>query len=1079
MQRSHTCTAWVFNAARVFFGAVLAASTMIVADAQAAIPSFFRPIGATSAATRAGGPEIAKAARLAVSSEPELLRVREVEPDGELLLSFATQLEKSKTEISAMRVDFFIDASFTVEFTSAMRVGNGTLNRTVLTGYVPGAAYSAATFVVKAGTVVGNVHVGDRVYQLRFRENADSVDGGDGLPRAIHEIREIDPSRFRDHGPGYDDFIRQEVLRGEKPAQLAAAAPLARSLEVSRDDGNVVDVLVAYTATTRAAAGGVAAIVAQIELAVSETNLAYANSGVVHRLRLVKTLEVDYAETGSSSTDLNRLRNRGDRFMDEIHAYRAAYGADIVSLIVERMDDACGIGFLMSTVTTAFASSAFNVVARGCATGIFTFAHEVGHNMGLRHDSFEDPGITPFPDAHGYVDLVARFRTVMAYNDACTSKGFSCRRVPNFSNPDVLVQGALSGSLGSANAVRVLNETRVTASNFVQAVDFSGGGPVTFIKTSYSGSEGGPVVLTVERVGGAASATGAASVQWATVAGSAAAGADFSPASGTINWAVGDFAPKTITVSLLQDSVVEGTKFFTVALGNAVGATIGVGIATVAVLDDEAGVFPPGCVMPVGWANNVDGSALGWVVATDNSGEGRCSLKSGAIGDSGSNNVKILSRISVSGSFQAGSIRFSRRVSSEDTFDCFRFTIDGVQQNVGGQCSAVGGLGASGEVPWGTVEFPVAAGSHTFTWSYEKDANSADGDDAAWIDDVRLPQEATLLTVLKSGNGAGTVTGTPAGINCGATCSQAVAPNASVTLNAQGTAPDTFSGWSGACSGAGACVLTMDASKLVIASFSAPLGSKPLDYSDIWWAGESENGWGMSITQHSPSNIQLNTFYVYETNRAATWFVMPGGTWNADFTVFTGALYRPSGNALNDFDAAKVVVGASVGNATLTFTSASSMTVSYTINGTAGTKNMVRQSFGTPTASLGLRVGDIWWGGAAQNGWGVSIIQQYNTLFGVWYTYGLLGVASWFVMPGGSWSGNTYTGTMYATTGSPWLGASYNPASLVITPVGTMTFSFTPDANGVAASNGQFTYRFTSGNFSGVNQTRGISRQPF
>ena len=1076
MQRSHTCAASVFNAARLSFGGMLAASTMFVVSAQAAIPSLFHPVSAMPTGTRVGAPEIAKAARTSVSSEPELLRVREAEPDSELLLAFATRLEKSKTDVSAMRADFFIDASFTVEFTAAMRAGNGTLSRTVLTGHVPGAADSAATFVVKAGTVVGNVHVGDRVYQLRFREIAASADGGDGLPRASHEVREIDPSRFRDHGPGYDEFIRQEVRRDEKSAPIGAAS--ARSLEISRDDGTVVDVLVAYTTTTRAASGGTAAIIAQIELAVSEANLAFSNSGVLNRLRLVKTLEVDYAETGSSSTDLNRLRNRGDKFMDEIHAYRAAYGADIVSLIVERMDDACGIGFLMTNVTTAFASSAFNVVARGCATGIFTFAHEVGHNMGLRHDSFMDAGTTPFPDAHGYVDLVARFRTVMAYPDACTTKGFSCRRVANFSNPDVLIQGAPSGALALANAVRVLNETRTVASNFAQAVDVSIGAPVTFIKTSYSGSESGTAVLTVERIGNTA---GDVSVQWTTEAGTATPGADFTPASGVLNWANGDSTPKTITVALLQDSVVETSEFFTVVLSNAIGGILGTAVATVAILDDEPGVFPANCAMPAGWANNVNGSSLGWTVATDNAGEGRCSLKSGAIGDSGNNNVKILSRISVSGNYLAGTVRFARRVSSEDTFDCFRFMIDGVQQNVGGQCSEAGGTGASGEVPWGTVEFSVAAGSHTFTWSYEKDANTADGEDAVWIDDVRLPQEASLLTVVKSGNGNGTVTGTPAGINCGDTCTHVIAPNGSVTLNAQGSAPDTFTGWSGACSGSGACSLTMDTSKLVFANFSAPPGSKPLDYTDMWWAGEAENGWGMAVIQHAPSNVQFNAFYVYEANRAPTWFVMPGGTWNANFTSYTGALYRPSGNALNDFDAAKVVVGASVGTATLTFASATTMTVTYTINGVSGSKNMIRQMYGTPTNTQGLRVGDIWWGGTAQNGWGVSIMQQYNTLFGVWYTYGLFGVASWFVMPGGTWSGNTYTGTMYATTGSPWLGAAYDPASLVVTPVGTMTFTFTftPDASGGTASTAQFNYRFTSGNFSGVNQTRSISRQGF
>jgi len=1038
----------------------------VSAMAHAAMPELLQPAGTASPSIKGS----ARLLRAPAPVEPELMRSRIVQPDATVLLDMASRPAAGPDNV--LRINFFDDAAQIVVLTAISRAGDST----VLTGHVPGVARSAATFVVRGNRVVGNVQVADRVYQLRFREVADVAGENYFGANVIHEAREVDPALFRDHGQGYSDFMQAEEQRARKAA--ARMGVEAQSAEVARDDGSTVDMLIAYTATSRAAAGGTAAIVSQIELAVSEANLAYQNSGVVHRLRLLKTLEVDYTETGSSSTDLGRLRARNDKFLDEIHAYRAAYGADIVSLIVERMDDACGIGYLMSTVSTSFAVSAFNVVARGCATGNYTLAHEVGHNMGLRHDVYMDGGTTPFVDAHGYVDLNARFRTVMAYNDACSSKGFNCRRTPNFSNPDVLIDSVPAGLAATANASRVLNVTHTTAANFVQSVDLSAGAPITFIKTSYVGTEGSSVVLTVERIPGQA---GPASVQYTTVGGTATSGLDFAATSGTLNWASGDTSSKTITVPLLQDSLVEASENFTVVLSNASGATLGTAVATVTILDDEAGVFPPGCVMPAGWTNNAGDSSLGWVVATDNAGEGRCSLKSGAIGDSGSDTLKVSSRIAVTGNYLAGTVHFLRRVSSENTFDCFRFTIDGVQKEVGGQCSQSGGTGASGEVPWGAVDLPVAAGRHTFMWSYEKDANSAEGDDAVWIDDVQLPPESSLLTVAKTGNGSGSVTSVPAGIDCGNSCLQVLVPNSVVTLTAVAGAGDSFGGWSGACNGSlgNSCVVTVDTSKVVYAAFSAPLGSKPLDYSDMWWAGDAENGWGMSISQHTPSNIQFNAFYVYEANRNPTWYVMSGGTWNANFTAFTGLLYRPSGPPLPDFDTTKVVVGASVGTATLTFTSASTMTVSYTINGVSGTKSMVRQPFGNPAATQELRVNDIWWGGAAQSGWGVSIAQQYNALFSVWYTYGLFNAPTWIVVPSGTWSGNTYTGTMYATTGSPWLGAAYNPATLTVMPVGTMKLSFTPDANGVTASSAVMSYSFTAGNFAGTVQTKTISRQGF
>jgi len=79
------------------------------------------------------------------------------------------------------------------------------------------------------------------------------------------------------------------------------------------------------------------------------------------------------------------------------------------------------------------------------------------------------------------------------------------------------------------------------------------------------------------------------------------------------------------------------------------------------------------------------------------------------------------------------------------------------------------------------------------------------------------------LVVTKSGIGSGTVTSSPMGINCGSDCSEPYAPNASVILTATPAAGSTFAGWGGACSGMGACNLTMDTNKGVTANFTRPL----------------------------------------------------------------------------------------------------------------------------------------------------------------------------------------------------------------------------------------------------------------
>lgn len=74
------------------------------------------------------------------------------------------------------------------------------------------------------------------------------------------------------------------------------------------------------------------------------------------------------------------------------------------------------------------------------------------------------------------------------------------------------------------------------------------------------------------------------------------------------------------------------------------------------------------------------------------------------------------------------------------------------------------------------------------------------------------------LSVFKAGTGLGTVTDT--GINCGADCSESYPAGTSVTLTATPAAGSTFAGWSGACSGTGGCILTMNSNKSVTATFN-------------------------------------------------------------------------------------------------------------------------------------------------------------------------------------------------------------------------------------------------------------------
>ena len=84
-----------------------------------------------------------------------------------------------------------------------------------------------------------------------------------------------------------------------------------------------------------------------------------------------------------------------------------------------------------------------------------------------------------------------------------------------------------------------------------------------------------------------------------------------------------------------------------------------------------------------------------------------------------------------------------------------------------------------------------------------------------------IVNSAYTLTVNKSGTGTGTVTSSPAGINCGTDCTEGYVSGTSVNLTAVAAVGSTFAGWSGACTGTGSCTVTMTANKTVTATFTA------------------------------------------------------------------------------------------------------------------------------------------------------------------------------------------------------------------------------------------------------------------
>ncbi len=212
---------------------------------------------------------------------------------------------------------------------------------------------------------------------------------------------------------------------------------------------STVDVMVVYTSAASTAWGGTSQSNSYIATAITNFNTALSNSGITNAtINLVYSGVITYTESGNLSTDLSRLRTNADGYMDDVHTLRTTYGADLVSLVTSTPTNTCGLGYVNTSPTNYVATAGFSAVLYNCAVSNYSLAHEMGHNMGLRHDWFVDTSTTPCSNHHGYTNAIAitngtsatsaqKWRTIMAYNDECSNAGINCTRINRWANPAI------------------------------------------------------------------------------------------------------------------------------------------------------------------------------------------------------------------------------------------------------------------------------------------------------------------------------------------------------------------------------------------------------------------------------------------------------------------------------------------------------------------------------------------------------------------------------------------------------------------------------------------------------------------
>lgn len=262
-----------------------------------------------------------------------------------------------------------------------------------------------------------------------------------------------------------EQVIVRELDLNSLPVELEPLVPDEKMEPATAQDAATAPhqftVAVFYTSKARDGEGGTSQMNAVIDLAVTETNVAYTNSRINATLSLVHREMTNDDESGSFNGMLTALRNSSDGRMDEVHTRRNTHSADLVSLIC---DDAtsCGLAYRMQTLSSTFEGWAFSVINRNCATGYYSFAHELGHNMGCCHDAANPSADPIYPYAYGWHFNVGlsgeEVRTIMAYAPGL--------RIQYFSNPNVSIGIYPTGKAGEANNALTINNTAGTVAAF-------------------------------------------------------------------------------------------------------------------------------------------------------------------------------------------------------------------------------------------------------------------------------------------------------------------------------------------------------------------------------------------------------------------------------------------------------------------------------------------------------------------------------------------------------------------------------------------------------------------------------------